>query len=335
MHKEDKGMPEADNSVSAAAGAYNWRLTFRRENGGVTILRAVTCDGRAALPERVAGLPVLALGDHALAPGARETAGETLTVTAAPSDRAWDNRALRELTLPPSLRVIGDYALLNCTGLTTLRFHDAPIRWGTGVLMNCRALGRLVLTRTAGTEGDSLARLAGELSRELDVSVTEDGTERLRLLFPAYFEEYEENGPAHHFDYKVYGAGQPYRQAFRDRRLSLYDYDALWPRYLAGEHDPDAALRLARYRLDRPEGLTDEAAARYERYLTARAAEALRQLLEEDREALYRFLRRVPCGAEALRGALALAREKADAAASALLLEELRRRGGTRKRWEL
>ena len=29
----------------------NWRLTVRREESGVTILRAVTCDKRAVLPE--------------------------------------------------------------------------------------------------------------------------------------------------------------------------------------------------------------------------------------------------------------------------------------------
>ena len=48
----------------------NWRLTVRREESGVTILRAVTCDKRAVLPEEIFGLPVTALHNRALAFGA-------------------------------------------------------------------------------------------------------------------------------------------------------------------------------------------------------------------------------------------------------------------------
>ena len=322
--------------MTTVAGANNWRLTLRREAAGVTVLRAATCDERAALPDTLLGLPVTALGDHALVPGAAEAEGERLTVTATPSERPWDNRALRELTLPRTLAAVGDYALMNCAALAILRFHDGPIRWGTGALMNCRALGRFQLTRVPGGEGGSLAWLAGELSRALDVSILENGAEVLRLFFPEYMEEYEENGPAHHFDYRVHGAGQPYRQAFRNRRLNLYDYDALWPRFLLGEHEIADAVRLSRFRLDRPEGLAEEAAAGYERYLTDHAADALSQLLQEgDSAALHRFLRRVPCPAEALRLAAEQARGMSDTAAGALLLEELHRRGGGRSRYDL
>ena len=323
--------------MTTVAGAGNWRLTLRRGTAGVTVLRAATCDECAALPETLLGLPVTALGDHALVPGAAETEGEQLTVTAIPSGRPWDNRALRELELPPALTAAGDYALMNCAALTTLRLRDGPMRWGTGVLMNCRALGRFELTRVPGGGGESLAWLAGELSRALDVSIRENGTEVLRLFFPEYLEEYEENGPAHHFDYRVHGAGQPYHQAFRNRRLNLYDYDALWPRFLLGEHELGDAVRLSRFRLDRPEGLTEEASARYERYLTDHAAEALSQLLrEEDTAALHRFLRRIVCPVEALRLAAGQARSLSDTAAGALLLEELHRRGGGgRSRYEL
>ena len=48
--------------------ASNWKLVFRREGGGVTLLRAGTPDARAALPEELFGLPVTALGNRALAP---------------------------------------------------------------------------------------------------------------------------------------------------------------------------------------------------------------------------------------------------------------------------
>ena len=64
--------------MESIAGVNNWKLTVRREAAGVTILRAATCDPRAALPDALWGLPVTALGDHALAAGAAEVPGETV-----------------------------------------------------------------------------------------------------------------------------------------------------------------------------------------------------------------------------------------------------------------
>ena len=61
-------------------GSGNWKLTIRREAAGITILRAATCDARARLPETLYGLPVTALGDHALSPTAASAEGEDLLV---------------------------------------------------------------------------------------------------------------------------------------------------------------------------------------------------------------------------------------------------------------
>ena len=314
-------------------GSNNWKLTIRRDSEGVTILRAATCDECATLPEELFGLPMTALDDHALAPEARTAEGEEVRILGAPSAEPWDNRALRELTLPPRLRGVGDYALMNCRALKTLRLTDGEITWGTGVLMNCRALDCFVLDSIGGT---SVAYFAGELNRELDVSLLDGGTVAARLIFPEYMEEYEENGPAHHFDYKVYGAGQPYHHAFRDRRLNLYDYDALWPKFLAGECDVDTALRLAWWRVYYPMQLSAEAAARYRDYLAEHTDAALRLLLSQRNTAmLAAFLRSVACGTEALHAAVAVARENRDTGALALLLEELHRKSGAGKTFEL
>lgn len=322
--------------MNKLAGVNNWKLTVRREAAGVTILRAATCDGRAALPDELFDLPVTALGDHALASDARPAEGEEVIITGAPSAGAWDNRALRELTLPNALAAVGDYALMNCRTLKTLRLADRSIAWGTGALMNCRALDTFVLTREDGADHGAAAYLANELSGELDISVLEAGKLVARLIIPEYYETYEENSPAHHFDYKVYGAGQPYHHAFRDRRLNLYDYDALWPKLLAGDHEPDTALRLAWWRVCYPGQLSADAAARYWDYLSAHAAEALRFLLSQcDTAMLATFLQRVHCDAETLRGASALARENRDTAATAVLLEELHRRNGAGKTFDL
>ena len=321
--------------MEIVAGANNWKLTVRREAAGVTILRAATCDVRAALPDTLWGLPVTGQGDHAMAPGAVEAPGEDGTITCGAPGAAWDNRNLEVLTLPSALETIGNYAFLNCGGLRSLALHDTVRQWGGGALMNCRSLDTFRLTRV-GEEGDTLAYLADELSRELDVTVTGPEGIAARLIFPEYRELYEENCPAHHFDYNISGAGYPYHHCFVRRRLDLRTYDRLWKGYLGMEHDPHCALRLAFWRLRYPLDLTPEAEAAYLDYLTAHAGEALTWLLgERDTESLSFLLERAKPGPEALAGGCALARELGATEALALLLEARHRTGGARRRFEL
>ena len=86
--------------METVSGANNWHLTVRRCGDGMEILRAVTCDAAAALPETVLGLPVTALGRHALAAGDRTAAGEEVHITCGEAPReGWDNRSLRKLSL--------------------------------------------------------------------------------------------------------------------------------------------------------------------------------------------------------------------------------------------
>lgn len=317
--------------METVSGANNWRLALRREGDGVAILRAGTTDVRAALPERIFDLPVTALGDRALAPekqGDIPPGAETVLITGAPPENGaeWDNRRLRDLTLPETLRAAGDYALLNCSALKTLRMWDGVHRWGGGALMNCRQLDALYLTRTGPDQGDTLAWFAGELSRELDVTVYGPGGVTTRLLFPEFTELYEENCPAHHFDYSISGAGYPYHHCFRQKRLSLKEYDALWRDFLGMEHDDSAALRLAWRRLRWPVELSETAKAGYRSYLKDHAGDALRLFLEDGEDALPLLLEWTEPDRDALSAACALAREKGNTAALAALLEERHRR---------
>lgn len=56
--------------METVSGVSNWKLVIRREERSVRILRGVTCDERAVLPEELFGLPVTELGGHALSPTA-------------------------------------------------------------------------------------------------------------------------------------------------------------------------------------------------------------------------------------------------------------------------
>ena len=333
------GREREEQRLETISGVNNWKLVVRREADGAAILWAATCDARASLPDDLSGLPVTALGDHALTPGRRPPEGEELLITCGPAaeDAPWDNSGLEDLRLPAGLTRVGDYAFFNCTRLKTLRLADGVRRWGGGVLMNCRRLDTFHLACT-GREGELLSYFADELPRELDVTLYRGEEIAARLIFPEYVEVYEENCPAHHFDYNIYGAGYGYHHCFYQKKLSLKAYDELWRPMLGMEHDEACTLRLAWWRLRYPEELAARAEADYLAHLRDHALDAARWLLEERDTAGLRFLlERTDWTREDLAAACALAREQDSPEALALLLEEQHRRWpmGAEKRFEL
>ena len=127
-------------ATETVSGLNNWKLKLRREADGVTVLRAVTCDTEAALPETLLGLPVTRLAERCLAPDAREPEGdwEALRICGGPETGDWNNRRIRLLSLPRSLRHIDSYAMMNLRALEELRFYDGLLSAGSCTFMNCR-----------------------------------------------------------------------------------------------------------------------------------------------------------------------------------------------------
>ncbi len=318
------------------SGISNWRLTVRREAGAVTILRAVTCDTKAVLPDTLFGLPVTVLGGHALAAGTRDADGETVVITGAPCEAGWDNHGLCVLTLPRTLLRIGNYAFLNCGQLHTLILYDHIQQWGGNVFMNCRALGTFRLTREDAAQGETLAYLNDVLTRELDITVMEPDGQSARLIFPEYIESYEENCPAHHFDLHILGAGYPYHHCFTQKQFDPAAYDRLWDSFLYAEHEAETALRIAWYRLRYPLALGEAARTQYLSYLRAHTAEALRwRLAVQDTEGLQQLLQWTAPQPGLLAELCALARRQGDTQTVALLLEEQHRRRPAKKTFDL
>lgn len=318
------------------SGVSNWRLLLRRDAGGITLLRAVTCDADAVLPDEVFGLPVTALHDHALAPGAKPLEGEAVTLTGAPCAEEWDNRRLQSLTLPRPLRRVGNYAFLNCGRLRTLNLFDNVQSWGGSVFMNCRLLGRFHLTRETPSQGETLAYLCDVLSNELDITLTGADGSTARFLFPDYWESYEENCPAHLFHLEISGAGYPYHHCFERKRFDPAAYDRLWPGLLKTAHEEETALRIAWYRLRYPLDLRPEAEAQYLDYFRTHTAEALRwRLTENDAGGLHALLCWTEPAPALLAEACTLARSLGNTQAVALLLEKQHRHAPIQKSFDL
>ena len=303
------------------SGLSNWKLVVKREQDHIKILRAVTCDTKAALPDELWGLPVTVLGDHALAYNASPAIGEEIRITCGPEGE-WDNRKLQDLTFPVQLTDVKDYALYGCKGLKTLRFYDRVDRWGGGSLMNCRNLDTFYITRVGEQQGEALAFLCDEIHKELFVTITEGDGREYRVIFPEYTEDFEENIAAHHFDYTIYGGGHPYHHVFKAKQLVLRDYDMLWEKYLKEEHEEDGALRLAWTRLRWPEDLSEKAEAQYWHYLKERKELALMyQLDQRDPQGLNLMIDGLEPEEELIHLACEKARSDRNTEALALLLE--------------
>ncbi len=306
-------------------GISNWKLTIRRAGDHIEILRGVTCDAQAVLPDSLFDLPVTVLADHALAPTAKPIEGEEILMVSG-REGEWNNRNLRELTLPSGLTEVQSYAFYGCRGLHTLQLHDRIDRWGIDCFMNCHNLRNLRLTRVGEKQSEALAFICGAISEEMDVVIREvDGSET-RLVFPDYVEDYEENIPNHSFDFRISGGGYPYHHTFPKKQLILRTYDEHWSQFLRKQYEEETALRLAYTRLRWPTGLEPFAEKQYIEYLSAHAEEAiLWQLSQKDAIGLTLLLDKLAPGTEVLHSACEQARREGNTEGLALLLERQRK----------
>ncbi len=320
------------------SGVSNWQLIIQKNESSVSILRAVTCDASAVLPDEVFGLPVTELADRALSPNAGEVSGDHVRITCGLPSGEFTNRALSALSLPAGLVRIGNYAFFNCRELVSLCMHDSVRLFGSDIFMNCRSFRQLELKRDGAGQGEALAAICLSLPNELDVTVTEADGSCIRLLFPEYYELHTENSPAHHFDYAIEGSGYPYHNVFQKKMLSLSDYDSLWPKFLYEDHDDDTALGIAWRRLRFPVRLKDTAKQAYLSYLCGHLDGAFRlALTARDTEGL-RFLLDLPgITRPLLSDALEESRKLRYTEATALLLEKQYRSfsGGIQKNYDL
>jgi len=290
----------------------NLELTCHEAAGGLVIDRVRTGEKHPVVPEEINGLPVVALGAKAFAPHADEGAP--------------DHREIQSVTLPETLERVGDYAFYNCFGLERIILTDRTRYWGGSCLMNCRSLRQIDLT-VYDEASPTLWYFADELMGELDVTLRYENGELARLIFPEYTEEFEDNKPAHFFDFHISGPGFPYHHAFNKRKLDMTIFDGCWEEMMGRGYEPDCAMRLAFFRLRYPRALGDRAAAGYREYLEQNCAMTLSWLLgERDGRDLSWYLSLFQPDKETLSAALERARLLRLPEAAALLLEELHRR---------
>ena len=185
------------------------------------------------------------------------------------------------IVIPDTVGKLGNFAFYNAVSLQTLAIGRRLTEIGSDAFMNCRNLHFLLL-RCGRGEGSGLRQILAQISHDLEVSFVGEGGVWAKLLFPEYYESYDEIAPAHLFGRNIEGEGFRARQSFRDGVMDFAQYDVIFPKACAEERE-ETLCGLALNRLRYPVELGEAPRRLYEEYLTAHAA-ALCALLTGERD---------------------------------------------------
>ncbi len=239
--------------------------------GGARLLGMYGQTPDALVPEFLAGLPVTEIGDYCFA-GRRSAAPDSEPLdgqrTDAASLRKLAGDTVESVILPQTIRRIGSYAFYQCRQLKELTLGDAVDAVGGDAFMNCHRLHRMTVSGEAPAAG--IRQILAQISSDMEVDFVRGEEVRIRLLFPEYYESYDEIAPAHLFGRNIEGEGFRARQCLRQGEIDFALYDSIFPKACAEERE--ATLnRLACDRLRYPVGLAAESQERYEAYIRAHA----------------------------------------------------------------
>lgn len=236
--------------------------------GGVRLLRAFGRTPEVTVPDFIEGKPVTEIGAYCFAAQCRLPGDYRITRTEGMAEE------LRELSgdypvkiyLPDSIEKIGNFAFYNCVSLTGLNLGNRMETLGGDAFMNCRRLHRITL-RSGALEKSGMRQILSQISADMEVTFEgKCGTEAV-LLFPEYYESYDEIAPAHLFGRNIEGEGFRARQCFREGIYDFSQYDTIFPKACAEEQEK-TLCRMAMNRLRYPVGLSEEAKGLYENYVS-------------------------------------------------------------------
>ena len=187
---------------------------------------------------------------------------------------------IKEVQLPADIVKIGSCAFYNCTKMERISVYPKLVEVGSDAFMNCLNLRSLRMC--AGVEEPTgLKQLLAQIKWQVEVSFEqEDGEREAVLLYPEYYESYDEIGPAHIFELNLTGEGFRARQCFKDGVILLNAYDEIFPQACV-EESAEVLIPMAWNRLYAACGLSPEARADYEEYVREQSGKVLTILLKK------------------------------------------------------
>lgn len=261
----------------------------RAPHGGARLLRAFGETPKIRIPDRIENRPVTEIGAYCFAQKARLPDAYEIAGAYAKDDvREMAGEYLTAAVLPDSVEKIGSFAFYNCTSLVSLELGPRMDELGGDAFMNCGSLHRLTM-RCGAQERSGVRLILNQISADLEVAFVGWAGPEAVLLFPEYYESYDEIAPAHLFGRRIQGEGFRARQCFRDGVCDFARYDAVF-RKACDEERTETLCAMAMNRLRWPAGLSETAKRQYESYVAGHAADIARQAVFRREAAQLSFL---------------------------------------------
>lgn len=188
---------------------------------------------------------------------------------------------LLEIHLPPTVKVIGNYAFYGCMNMKVFHGTDEIVRMGSGVFTGCR-LSNVQIDFYEG-ERSCLKEILTEIRYEIVATLVygKGKEERFtKIIFPEHYMDAVENTPARIVETHYYGSGGEYRECFYRRELDYLKYDRMFA--LSGVRDDEAVtVQVALARLMYPVKLEDAARRRYETYIREHLTNLIKDCLKK------------------------------------------------------
>lgn len=234
---------------------------------------------------------------------------------------------IEEVRLSDQIREIGNCAFYNCKNLKKMELGVHTEKIGSDAFMNTLVFRQITL-RCGAAEKSGLKQILSQIMADMEVTFAGKTEIEAVLLYPEYYEVYDEIAPAHIFGRSIAGEGFRARQAFLDGVVDFAGYDGIFPQACV-EESVKTLSQIALNRLQYPRGLSEEARMRYQNYVKEHIREIANRLTKEKELQILQFLCRnhLLCDMELAEcislasefgwaeGAAELLRIKADAAA--------------------
>lgn len=259
--------------------------------------------GRAMIPETLEGCRVNAIapycfssvshipaGDHFLTAGESTKVGEIEKQMRAETAelKEFAGNLVEEVIFPQALVELGASAFYNCKKLKRLVFGASLVQVGSDAFMNTIDFHEMTLTCGAG-EKTGLKQILAQISADMEVTFRgKDGIQAV-LLYPEYYESYDEIAPAHLFGRSITGEGFRARQGFKDGIVDFAGYDSVFPQACVEESEKILS-KMAQNRLKYPYALTEKNALMYREYLACHVENPAREAVRERDLETLRFL---------------------------------------------
>lgn len=267
----------------------------KRPDGGARLLRLYASHPQIYLPAEIMGYPLVEIAPYCFSQARRPLEGN-YEETAVGSARHVQEGYLQEMcgtalehaVLPDTVQTIGSFAFYGCKKLRSLQIGANTREIGSDAFMNTVSLRRIVLHAHPGQKS-GIRKILAQISSDLEIQFQTGTAIEAALLYPDYYESYDEIAPAHLFGRNISGEGFRARQCFEDGRVDFTAYDEIFLQACAEESEKTLA-HMALNRLQYPYGLSLTAGEHYRKYVAEHIAGIASELVRRKNLTLLEFL---------------------------------------------